>query len=317
MIAFNKVLDLNDFTDPDLVATLRDIFPHEMSRFGPAWPGGWEYRKDWEVGMAVLALRESGAIHPGAEILGVGAGNEPTIFYLTNHVHTVHATDLYLPESPPRARPRGFLRRLVRAARKGFRPSTGQSMEWAESANLNMFLDPGRYWPASWNPRRLIVQHMNGLDLRYEDETFDGVFSSGSIEHFGMYPEVRTAAQEMARVLKPGGVLSISTEYRLAGPGPGLPGVLMFTQGELAEHIGKATGLDPLSLFDSRCSVPTIEAAQPFTLQAENVRAHVAEYGEILFHKLTWPKYPVVTLREGERTWTSCHLAFRKSMVRP
>ena len=35
---------------------------------------------------------------PDAEVLGVGAGNEPTVFWLTNHVRRVFATDLYLAE---------------------------------------------------------------------------------------------------------------------------------------------------------------------------------------------------------------------------
>jgi SAM-dependent methyltransferase len=285
MLPLNKALDLSDFSDTDLVAALRDIFPHEVSRFGPRWPGEHEYRKDWEVGMAILALTSAGAIHPDAQILGVGAGNEPTIFYLTNLTRSVHATDLYLAD------PHG---------------------NWAESANVNMFLDPGRYWPRTWNPRRLVVQHMNGLELRYEDESFDGIFSSGSIEHFGGYPEVRQAAREMARVLKPGGVLSISTEYRLAGPGPGLPGILMFTEAELVEHIVAASGLEMLGPFDSRCSPRVAESADEFARASGNVQAHVAEHGEILFHKLTWPGYPVVALRQGERVWTSCHLALRK-----
>src|SRR5262245_47986595 len=112
MIPLNKVLDLDDFADPEFAATLRGIFPHEMARFGPNWPVGREYRKDWEVGMAVSALRQGGALHPDAHVLGVGAGNEPTVFYLTNHARTVHATDLYLGLRPQLAAPGGFARRL-------------------------------------------------------------------------------------------------------------------------------------------------------------------------------------------------------------
>ena len=52
-----------------------------------------------------------------------------------------------------------------------------------------------------FNRRRLVVQHMDALDLRYEDESFDGIFSCGSIEHFGSLENVAVAAGEMARVL--------------------------------------------------------------------------------------------------------------------
>jgi len=307
----NKVLALADFSHPELVRVLRKVFPHEVSRFGTGWPGGHEYRKDWEVAMAVLAFERTGVLREDAHVLGVGAGNEPTIFHLTEHVRSVHATDLYLSEPPPR--PKSLSRRLgtlSRALSEVVRPARS-GRAWEESANLHMFLDPGRYWPRPWNPRRLVVQHMNGLELRYEDGTFDGIFSSGSIEHFGGHDEVRRAAREMARVLKPGGLLSISTEYRLAGPGPGLPGILMFDEAEVAALIVEASGLEPIDAFRTETATAA-GPAREFGRAAANVRAHVAEHGEILFHELTWPEYPAVTLREGARVWTSCHVALRK-----
>ena len=69
-----------------------------------------------------------GALRPDADILGVGAGNGPTIFWLTSQVHLVFATDLYV----------------------------GQAA-WQESANASMLTDPGIHWPGTWNPRRLVV----------------------------------------------------------------------------------------------------------------------------------------------------------------
>ena len=322
MIPLNKPLDIADFADADFVALLREIFPHELSRFGPGWPGGREYRKDWEVGMSVLALRQGGVLRPDARILGVGAGHEPTIFFLTTQVGEVHATDLYLPEPPVREEPalRLRLRTLVRAAMDVIRAPRSLPQPpgtWGDSASARMFVDPGRYWPGAWNPRRLVAQHMDGLDLRYESDTFDGIFSSGSIEHFGGHAEVRRAVREMARVLKPGGVLTVSTEYRLDGPGPGLPGILMFDEAELLEHIVDASGLVPMDRFDPRHPPAVAASAQPLSEMSENVRAHVAEHGEILYDKLTWPEYPAVALRHGERIWTSCHLALRKPVREP
>lgn len=310
----NKVLALEDFTHPELLTVLREVFPHELERFGPGWPAGREYRKDWEVGMAVLALDRGGVLGPDARILGVGAGNEPTIFHLTTRAGSVHATDLYLAEPTPR--PKSLSRRLgalSRAMADVVRPSRRGTRAWEESANLQMFLDPGRYWPRPWNERRLVVQHMNGLHLRYEDATFDGIFSSGSIEHFGGHDDVRRAAREMARVLRPGGILSISTEYRVAGPGPGLPGILMFDAAELSDLIVRESGLVPVDDLALPTAADAIGPVGAFAAAADNVRAHVAEHGEILFHRLTWPEYPAVALREGERVWTSCHLALRKA----
>ncbi len=62
------------------------------------------------------------------------------------------------------------------------------------------------------------MQHIDGRWLRFPDETFDGIYSSGSIEHFGGLDFVANAAFEMGRVLKPGGVLTLSTEFKIAGP---------------------------------------------------------------------------------------------------
>ena len=60
-----------------------------------------------------------------------GAGNEPTLFWLTNHVRRVFATDLYLADG------------------------LGGVGEHAHAASI-----PG-HWPSPWEPRRLVVQHMD------------------------------------------------------------------------------------------------------------------------------------------------------------
>src|SRR3546814_19579580 len=91
-----------------------------------------------------------------------------------------------------------------------------------------MLTEPGSAWEGEWNPRRLVVQHMDALDLRYEDDSFDAIFSSSSIEHFGTHADVARSIRQAHRVLKPGGVLSLSTELRIAGPVPGPPAILQF-----------------------------------------------------------------------------------------
>lgn len=44
---------------------------------------------------------------------------------------------------------------------------------------------------------------------------YDGVFSSGSIEHFDSL--VASAAYEIGRVLKPSGIAVIATAFKVAG----------------------------------------------------------------------------------------------------
>jgi len=101
----NKVCELEDFADPDLADAIRDVGEHKRARL-PGFPKGAEHRKDWEIAMAVLALRQFGALERRSLVLGVAAGAEDTLFYLTRHVGQVFATDRYLdalewaPEAP-------------------------------------------------------------------------------------------------------------------------------------------------------------------------------------------------------------------------
>jgi SAM-dependent methyltransferase len=171
-----------------------------------------------------------------------------------------------------------------------------------------MLADPGQFWPSQWNPRRLVVQHMNAMDLHYEDASFDAVFSSSSIEHFGGIEDVRRAISEMHRVLTPSGILSLSTEYRISGDGE-LPGTLAFTTSQLQELF---QGFQWLSPMNTCVSERTRQSEQRFIDAAADVKSHLAEYDMLLFHKLEWFRYPHIVLREGNLLWTSVHLALRK-----
>ena len=278
----SKLCEIEDFADPDVRRVIRSVFAHELQRFGPSFPDGVEYRKHWEVALAVRTFEAAGLLNRDTTFLGVGAGNEPTIFWLTNHARQVFATDLYL-----------------------------QHDEWDASAGTGMLVDPGRYWPGPWEPRRLVVQHMDALDLRYPDGSFDGVFSASSIEHFGDLADVQRSLREVHRVLRLGGVATISTEYRLAGPPPGLPGILMFDRGQLDQLVA-ASGLQLLAPLDLTLSARTRSDVQAFADSAADVRAHIAVHGEILFHRLDWTRYPQLVLRHDDLVWTSVHLALRK-----
>jgi hypothetical protein len=64
-------------------------------------------------------------VHPGSE-LGFGAGAEATLFWLSNHVRRVFATDLYIVEDTT----------------------------WGTQTPPGMLLDPGPFASGGWNPRR-------------------------------------------------------------------------------------------------------------------------------------------------------------------
>ena len=265
-INYNSVLALAHFQDPDFARDCRQVFRHLDEAF-PGFPEGRENAKIWETVQGWRALRDHGAIGAGAEILGVGAGYEPLIYWLTKHARRVFATDLYAAD-----------------------------VGWQE-ASSNMLNSPADFCPTDmpFEERRLVVQHMNALDLKYEDESFDGVFSCGSVEHFGRPEDVARGAREMARVLKPGGILSLSTEFRLSGPdGLGIPGTILFTEAMLAEFIVEPSGLVAIDEFQGATG-DMIEYAYPLPDAVKNgVRPRS------------------ICLTQDDYVWTSVSLCLRK-----
>jgi glycosyltransferase involved in cell wall biosynthesis/SAM-dependent methyltransferase len=278
----SKVCNVEDFAHPDLVDVLREHFAHEVARFGPHFPAGREWRKYWEVAMAMRTFARGGLLDQRHEFLGVGAGNEPTIFLLTRHAARVVATDLYLDAG------------------------------WEENASVSMLTDPGWHWPFTWRPERLDLIPMSGLDLRFPDASFDAIFSSSSIEHFGDRIAIARAVDEMYRVLRPGGTLSISTEYRIAGPPPGMPGVEMFDAQDVDELFVGTRGWHLVDGFDPSISPRTLGTAADFTAVAADQQHQVDELGGYYTHLLEFETYPHIVLSRPPHLFTSFHLALRK-----
>jgi SAM-dependent methyltransferase len=153
---------------------------------------------------------------------------------------------------------------------------------------------------------------MNALDLQFADDSFDAVFSSSSVEHFGDWGAVRRAMAEIHRVLKTGGIASISTEFRIAGDGAGLPGVLMFDEREIRDILLGDLAWDLLEPFDPSVSAPTLATAQFFSHALADHSRKVTELGGLWTHHMEYDRYPHIVLCEGQYTWTSLHIAMRK-----
>jgi SAM-dependent methyltransferase len=281
-LSHSKICNLEDFSHPELVDGLRRHFAHEVARFGPDFPNGREWRKYWEVAMAMRTFADADLLDGRHDVLGVGAGNEPTVFLLTQYVKSVTATDLYLDGG------------------------------WEETASASMLTDPASHWPFSWHPKRLQVAHMDGCDLRLSDESFDGIFSSSSIEHFGDRRSIARAVDEMYRVLAPGGTLSISSEYRIAGPGPGFPGVAMFDTRDIDDLFVGDRGWKLVDPFDDEVSDATLATALDFETVAEDQSRQVGELGGYWTHLIEFRSYPHIVLSRPPHTFTSFHLALRK-----
>jgi SAM-dependent methyltransferase len=263
-LSHNKVIEYEDFADPELVALMRDIFRHEIPHFTPEFPKGAEYRKYWEVAMSVRALRQFGALRQDAEILGVGAGTEATVFYLTNHVLNVYASDLYL-----------------------------EAGSWGASAPWRMLVSPDRFAPYPYRRDHLIVQNMDGRLMHYPDNTFDGIFSSGSIEHFGGWQSIAASAYEMGRVLKPGGVMTVSTKHRVAAPpgGEGWDGLRVFSREDLLRHIVEASELKPVDMLRTAISEATLASKKRQSFYAADIAlARQGKYPRV--GEVIWSHYP-------------------------
>lgn len=220
---YNIVCNLHHWDDPVLAGGMASIFP-------PA--EDVRSRKHWEIALVVRALHDLVTLTEYPRFLGVGAGKEHTAFYLTNYGE-VHATDLY-----------------------------ADSGMWGAVAPLAMLTNPDSCAPIPYNRQRLIVQHMDGRDLRYPDNHFDGVFSCSSIEHFGTLDDISQAAREIGRVLKPGGIAALATEFQIGGTARGgWPGVVVFDKTMLREVIVEPSGLVMVDELENAVSEATLKTA--------------------------------------------------------
>jgi SAM-dependent methyltransferase len=175
---YAKACDLPDFSDPELAALIEEIDPSQSAER--------PHRKGWEFAMTATFLRDAGVLRDDAEVLDVGAGSEPILFWLASRVRRVVAIDIY--------------------GRGGF----GE-----REATRGFLDDPAQFAPYDYPRERLEVRDMDARELDFPDASFDAVVSLSSIEHFGGPDGIRRSAAEIGRVLKPGGVAFIVTEVFL------------------------------------------------------------------------------------------------------
>jgi ubiquinone/menaquinone biosynthesis C-methylase UbiE len=120
------------------------------------------------------------------------------------------------------------------------------------------------------------------------------------------------AVAEAFRVLKPGGVLSLSTEYRIAGPPGQFRNTLLFDEEELVEHVAGDRDWHPISPLELEVSEATMGTAVDQEAIVADFERHFERHGELVPHALDFSSYPRLVVRAGDRLFTSVHLALRK-----
>ena len=145
--------------------------------------------------MTLRAFRAFGVLRDDARVLGVGAGHEATIYWLTRHVGEVVATDLYETEDV-----------------------------WSETdSSADMLTDPGRYWDGTGIPSGSTVRHMAALRARVRGRVLRRDLLLQLDRALRRFRGRRRSVEEMFRVLRPGGILALATEFRLEGTGSATP----------------------------------------------------------------------------------------------
>lgn len=169
--------------NPAWMARLRDLgLPdHKLSM----------HRKFYEYTQLVYGLDRLGLLNESAAVVSTGAGHEPVLYWLANHVGRVVATDLY----------EGVWQQV-------------QSRE----GDARVIHDPAGFAPFPYREDRLEFLRMDATRLDFEDGRFDAAYSLSSIEHFGGVDGAGRAIDELARVVRPGGIVAVATEYLIAGP---------------------------------------------------------------------------------------------------
>jgi SAM-dependent methyltransferase len=224
---------------------------------------GSMHRKSYEFAQLLFGLERLGALREDARVLSVGAGHECPVYWLANRVRRVYATDLF--------------DRVWQSA-------------FGREGDAAVLDDASSFAPFDYRRDHLTFLRMDGSRLAFRDGAFDVAYSLSSIEHFGGVEGARRAVGDMARVLKPGGILALATEWCVRGRAAGE----VFSPDEV-RHIIDHPGLQLVQPIDDR--VWDRYESEPVDLQVNRFQT------------------PHMLLKDGEAVFTSVMVFLRRMEV--
>lgn len=228
----NELTNPNKWDDAEWMEIHNELESYSVDKHCFSQNKEYAYRKGWEWTQCLYGLSKLGMLREDAKALGVGAGHEPILYYLTDRIAKVIGTDLYGND------------------------------EWAgndsggNEADKEVLQKPEVFCSRSYDESKLRFIYMDGTNLDFDDNSFDFVWSLSSIEHFGGHEAARKSVEEMARVTKKGGIVAVATEYIIT------PNYErdheFFTEAMFEKYIIKATSLlKPIQKMDY--TLPSLE----------------------------------------------------------
>ena len=281
VLKLNKLCCIDDWENcelKELVSQLQSASYYEKNRGFLARAPGQIHRKDWEWAMGILAMRRLGKLNKSSTALGIGAGKEPVLFYLTNHLNHVYATDLYDVE------------------------------EWQDFAPRDFLENPSIHAPSPYDERAMTVSRMDATKkFAFPSDSFDIAFSFSSIEHFGgeNHSGALSSMKEIERVLKPGGIAVISTEYIINDKSaPDLTNQFYNRQTIYSDLVDRLETMRLVEPLDLRLTAKTLDTVM-------DVR-DAEKWDKGVFDEKYKAMHPYILLRARDVLLTSVMLVFQK-----
>ena len=232
---------------------------------------GFIHRKDWEWALGIMAIKRFGKLNKNSKAIGVASAHEVILFYLANILNHVYGTDLYDPKF------------------------TYTPTDFPEN--------PRKYAPFPYREDALTALRMDGTKLEFPSDSFDIAFSFSSIEHFGgeNHSGALKSLKEIERVLKPGGIAVITTEYIINGK----EHIEFFNEktiySDLIDNLDSLKLVEPLDL---RITTKTLDTVMDYP----DVVYWDTSDGNDDFKKT----HPVIIIRVKDILLTSVMLVFQK-----